>query len=86
MIQIVKFPTWSRIVGLTEKKSVLDHVYVTDPSVISELEHIKPCFGDHELLTMKFNAQPFEQLTYWRRDWRKYIEKCLVTLLFVNFV
>ena len=61
--------TWSTV-GLTEKKSVLDHVYVTDPSMISELKHTKLCFGDHELLTIKFNAQLLEQLTYWRRDWR----------------
>ena len=37
LIQMVEFPTWSRIVNDQLKESVLDHIYVTDPTSISSI-------------------------------------------------
>ena len=37
MIQLVKFPTWSRIVGDSFRESILDHIYCKDPTRISNL-------------------------------------------------
>ena len=28
LIQLVKLPTWSRLVGLIERQSVLNHIYI----------------------------------------------------------
>jgi exonuclease III len=40
-IQIVDFPTWSRSVNGILRESVIDHIYVPDPSAISELKGTK---------------------------------------------
>ena len=41
LVQIIQFPTWSRLVGLVQKQSILDHVYLQDPGAITDLKHIK---------------------------------------------
>ena len=72
LIQLVKFKTWSRLINNTLKSSVLDHIYTTDFTNISNLKSIKPTFGDHLLIYFDFDAVktlPKESL---RRDWRQY--------------
>ena len=48
-VRIVNFVTWSRMVGLEIRLSILDYTYVKDPTKISELESFKPYFRDHSL-------------------------------------
>ena len=50
LIQIVNFDTWSRMVGPVLRSSILDHIYVTDNNYLSNVTHVKPCFGDHVLI------------------------------------
>ena len=38
LIQLVDFPTWSRTINGTERTSILDHIYVEDPTIVSNLE------------------------------------------------
>ena len=38
LVQLVNFDTWSRIVNLTFRSSIIDHVYVKDPTNLSEIE------------------------------------------------
>ena len=81
LIQIIEFPTWSRIVNGVLRESTLDHVYLTVPSVCSSVESLKPCFGDHVLITITINAaRNLPEITQ-RRDWRRYSKDNLVELL-----
>ena len=57
--------------SLRDQRTTQNNVYVSDLTVITELKHLKPCFGDHELLTMKLNAHFLDKKTYWKRDWQK---------------
>ena len=50
LIQMVRFVTWSRLVGLVLRSSILDHIYVNNVTLIKNVTHEKPCFGDHELI------------------------------------
>ena len=50
LVQLVNFDTWSRLVGLTLRSSCLDHVYVKNLENVNNVTHLKPCFGDHELV------------------------------------
>ena len=72
LIQLVKFPTWSRFINNSLKTSILDHVYVKDPTNVSNISNFRPAIGDH--LCVMFNLsiikpKPNIQL---RRDWRYY--------------
>ena len=55
-IQLVDFPTWSRSVNGILRESVIDHIYVPDPSAISELKGTKLIFGDHQMITFNINS------------------------------
>ena len=41
LIQIIEFPTWQRIINNVLKESVLDHVYVQDPTIIIKISSTK---------------------------------------------
>ena len=36
LIQLVEFPTWQRIINNVKKESIIDHVYVHDPTIIKK--------------------------------------------------
>ena len=44
------FPTWSGTINNNYKRSTLDHVYVKDPSVVSDLNSGPSGSGDHLLI------------------------------------
>ena len=46
LIQLVKFSRWERLILNQIKCSILDHVYIKNPTEISSLSHIKPALGD----------------------------------------
>ena len=50
LIQLMKFPTWSKIVGLEEKSLILDHAYLRYPMLVNNVTKVKPYFEDHVLL------------------------------------
>ena len=35
LVQLVNFPTWSRMVGMSYRSSILDHIYVEDPAEVT---------------------------------------------------
>ena len=72
LIQLVKFPTWSRMIGNTLKSSILDHIYVKDPTIISNINSLVPTFGDHLLITFNIPLQKAKIDMLYKRDWRKY--------------
>ena len=81
LVQLVKFKTWLRVVELTVKSSTLDHVYVKDISILDVITHIKPCFGDHELIMFNVNDEKIKPNCEIRRDWRYYSKDVLLTKL-----
>ena len=86
LIQIIEFPTWHRVVNNVLKQSILDHVYVKDPSEVSNIYAIEPLVGDHKLIIFEI-LQTFEppKLTI-KRNWQKYNPNLLVVALAsINF-
>ena len=55
LIQLVKFETWSRIVGFTMRESILDHIYVKDPTTINDVKGMTPVLGDHKMIIFHIN-------------------------------
>ena len=72
LIQMVEFPTWSRIVNNILRESVLDHIYVTDPTLCGSIQSTKPCFGDHLLISIMTMITKQKIESTFKRDWRKY--------------
>ena len=71
-IQLVNFDTWSRIVGTTLRSSLIDHIYVKSPEIVSCVLHSRPCFGDHDLITLQLClAKPPPKISV-GRNWSKY--------------
>ena len=86
LIQIIQFKTWQRIVLNTIRESVLDHVYVNDPSYICDIASIKPLTGDHKLIMFDIIGKKIPQKILMKRDWSKYSKETLETHLEkVNF-
>ena len=44
LIQLVKFETWSRMVGTERRSSILDHIFIKDPTLVSAFKICKPVF------------------------------------------
>ena len=78
LVQLVKFDTWSRTVELVVRSSILDHIYVNDIDLVKNVCHMKPIFGDHELIMADVSiSRPISKVT-WGRDWRHYSKEKLV--------
>ena len=43
LIQMVEFKTWSRVVNNVLRESIIDHIYVSDPTMFIDLQSTKPC-------------------------------------------
>ena len=63
LVQLVRFATWSRMVGLDLRSSILDHIYVMDPTVISNLTSSRPYFVDHLMVEFTVKAPHLIKLT-----------------------
>ena len=77
LIQMVNCTTWSRLIGNVLRTSILDHIYVRDPTIVSNLKFIHPFFGDHKLVVFTVNAKRAEPNNQKRRDWRFYSKETL---------
>ena len=77
LIQMVNVTTWPRLVGDVLRTSILDHIYIRDPTVISNLKFLNPFFGDHKLVMFSANAKKLEPISEMRRDWRSYSKETL---------
>ena len=64
----------SRIVNNVLRESILDHIYVNDPTVVSGVHSIKPCVGDHLVIsaTLRLGKEVSDHTirTYQHRDAR----------------
>ena len=57
LIQVVTFDTWSRVINNVVKSSIIDHIYLKDPTEITNISSITPPFGDHILITPLSNPK-----------------------------
>ena len=78
LIQLVEFPTWSRVVNNVLQESTIDHIYVKDPTFVSGIQSTKPLFGDHLLVSMTLGLGKKALEISIRRDWRKYTKEVLL--------
>jgi hypothetical protein len=67
--QLVNFPTWSRIVNDTNRESIIDVVYSSNPTSMTNSHGKKPYFGDHLIIMLDFESTtPKAEITS-RRFW-----------------
>ena len=81
LIQMINFPTWQRTVNNSNRESILDHIYVTNPLIIKSIRHLKPLMGDHLILLVELNVILTPPKIVKKRDWRKYTKDILLTHL-----
>ena len=81
LIRLVEFTTWSRLVGLSIRSSVLDHIYVNNVTLINNILKNKPCFGDHVLIVAHLCMTRPQPKTSLKRDWRRFSKEKLVDYL-----
>ena len=86
LIQIIEFPTWQRVINNVLKESILDHVYVQDPTIIVNVNSTKPLIGDHKLIVLEIAAEKQQPKPMLTRNWHSYTKlKLLEALATVNF-
>jgi hypothetical protein len=68
LIQMVNFPTWSRVVNNVLKESTIDHVYTAKPTSIIDLTSIKPFFGEHHVVMFNITSEKPASVTCLRRS------------------
>ena len=81
LIQIVTFNTWSRVVNNVECTSILDHIYVKNPSIIRALYPVTPPFGDHQLIIFSIPSKKSPVPKTYRRNWATYSPQNLILRL-----
>ena len=78
LVKVVNFHTWFRLIGTELKSSILDHIYVKDPTILTKMKSQKPFSGDHLLIEFNVNANKSKVNTVKRRDWRSNSEEVLL--------
>ena len=72
LIQIVEFHTWQRVINNVIRKSILDHVYVKDPTHVFNLYSIEPLVGDHKLIIFEILHKNEPAKVILKRNWQQY--------------
>ena len=86
LIQLIDFPTWHRVVNNIYKESLLDHVYVKDPTMVIEIKTITPLIGDHLLIIFNIPSNKIKNKIIWKRSWKNYNkEKLIIELRNIRF-
>ena len=84
--QLINFPTWERLVNNILKYSTLDHVYVKDCTLVSELKSVQTEIGDHLLITFTLKGHTPEPKITMKRSWLSYSKEALLNeLAKINF-
>ena len=69
------------MVGTSLRTSILDHIYIKDPTILCDLGSIDPFFGDHVLVEFKVAHKSCESEIVTCRDWRNYSKELLYEML-----
>ena len=78
LIQLVNFPTWSRSINGVQCSSIIDHVYVNDPTKITTLLSITPPFDDHTLILFSIRSTKIPLRDLYKRNWKFYTKEQLI--------
>ena len=81
LIQLIKFPTWHRMINNATKSSILDHVYVKNPTIVEKLYSFLPLIGDHLLISFNINETPDAPTPHLKRNWKNYSKDTLLQKL-----
>ena len=81
LIQIVNFDTWSRNINNIQKSSLLDHIYLSNPTKVNNLKSQIPPFGDHVLITFNIHSKIKNIPEIYKRNWQKYSKPLLIEKL-----
>ena len=84
LIQIVEFHTWQRVINNVIRKSILDHVYVKDPTHVFNLYSIEPLVGDHKLIIFEILHKHEPAKVILKRNWQQYSPISLLNELAFN--
>ena len=77
LVQLVNFDTWSRMVGTNLRSSCLDHIYVKNDNIVTNVTHLRPCFGDHELVMVHLPLIKPPPSVSIKRNWCDYSPESL---------
>ena len=72
LIQQINLPTGQQVINNENKESILDHIYVQDPTIINDIYSIIPLIGDHKLIMCGIITRilPIDPIIY--RNWHVY--------------
>ena len=77
MLQLVKFPTWSRIVEGLIRTSSINHLYTNDQTLISSIGSTEPGIGDHLIIHFEIEFKIEEPTPIIKRAWKHYSKENL---------
>ena len=87
MLQIVNFPTWSRVINGIKKESIIDHIYIKDITNVLNFYPVSPEIGDHKIIIVKVDGSLPKPTFMIKRNWKKYCPELLTSKLAAcNFV
>ena len=73
--QLINFPTWERLINNELKSSILDHIYVKDCTLISNITPIKTEIGDHTMVSFMLIGPPIQTKNYTKTIMAKLFQK-----------
>ena len=80
-MQLVNFPTWSRTINNVLCSSILDHIYIKDPTLLTPLIPVTPSFGDHILIMFSIGSKKSDNKELYKRNWKTYSKNLLLVEL-----
>ena len=72
LIQLVRFPTWSRTINNSLCSSIIDHIYTRNPTAVQTIYPIIPSLGDHQEIILELYLEHTFKLDAYRRNWINY--------------
>ena len=76
--QLVKEPTWERMVEGNLRYSTIDHIYTYDKSTITNIKLQNMNFGDHKMIVALVGVEMKKEiLKIRRRNWKHYSKEAL---------
>ena len=69
-MQLIDFRTWNRAINNVMKNSILDHVYVQDPTFVTNIISIAPLVGDHKMLILEIMSHSEPPKIFTKRNWQ----------------
>jgi hypothetical protein len=69
--------SWPRFVNNTERSSIIDNIYCTNPLIFENIISLKPIFGDNKLINGKIWFDKVPKIPTLKRNWVNYNKEAL---------